>query len=442
MAIYGLDGSLSPFMMEESLPAGEDLKRTHSEGDGTDNEVNKRLRCDSVTGFRENDLEGKDGSNDVAVTDDRGNPKKTDTNGEAYDVEVLYKVRTIVKGKTDREFFSEKPFKGLSEENLLKVSVIEVVQDVLGEYKGNGKPSQTRSNWRKSVTIDFDEDFQIQTKRKNLLSIPSKLIRAALDRIIDYYPSQRATGSVHHEPYRALAHHYPILVAYYKSYHTEGTADSRSHSLVGSSVDSTDHWADVQKISDKDQKAIDDSPCDEETASHLRTLLQFITPWYETNVVPEYKLYKQKPPMATFNRLWLLFRPGDDVFVRSKINGELEGFVVLSTDYKQADPTMGTKREAHIRLRVVVWRFAYDGVQLFRTSKDIEIQEWDGEREMTSLDVFPVEFQHDEGNAKARLVTRGERFFDLIKEKHAFRTYRSPKSRVSHVFYFSLLLFA
>ena len=396
----------------------------------------------SVTGFREDALEGKDGDDDVTVTDDRGKPKKTDTKGEAYDVEVLYNVRTIVKGKTDREFFSEKPFKGLSEANLLKASVIEIVQDVLGEYKGDGKPSQTRTNWRNSATIDFDDDFHIQTKRKTLLSIPSKLIRAALDRFIDYYPSQRAIGSVHHEPYRALAHHYSILVAYYKSYDIEGTADSGSQSLVGSSVDSIDHWADVQKISEKDQKAIDDSPCDQETANHLRTLLQFITPWYETNVVPEYKLYEQKPPMATFDRLWLLFRPGDDVFVRSKINSELEGYVVLSTYYKEADTTKGTKREAHRRLQVVVWRFAYDGVQLFRTSKQIEIQEWDGEREMTSLDAFPVEFQHDKGNAKARLVKRGERFFDLIKEKHAFRTYRSPKSRVSHVFYFSLLLFA
>lgn len=433
-----IDYSLSPSTIGELLHPGENLKRRQSDGHNAEFEVNKKFRSNSVTELEEDPVAEKSKSDDAAVSDEHGRLKRSSTNGDVYDVDVLYNVRTIVKGKTDREFFSEKPFKGLSEEIKLKVSVIEVITHIYGEYKGAGKPSQTRANFRTTPTIDFDEDFEIQTKRENLLSIPSKMIRAALDRIIDYYPSQRADGSAHHEPYRALAHHYPKLMAYYRSYDAEEASDSESKSRVNSSIDLIEHWADIPQISDKDQQAIDDHPCDKKTASHLRTLLQFITPWYKTNVLPELQLYEQKSPMATFDKLWLLFRPGDDVFVRSKINGEVEGYVVLSTEYKKADITKGTKKEAHKRLLVTVWRFAYDGVQLFRTSEEIELQQWSGEREVASLDVFPVKFLGDGRRSEERLVERGKRFFELIKEGHAFRTYLSPSSPVSYFSHFPL----
>lgn len=133
--------------------------------------------------------------------------------------------------------------------------------------------------------------------------------------------------------------------------------------------------------------------------------------------------WSQKVPITIFGWLWLLLKPGSDVYVRER--GHLNAYVIESVD--------GISRYSTERPKpyvVKVWNLDFDGKVFGRSSKTIWVPVFDGEREIQSLPLFPVRFHQDtEGEKSLRdgLIERGKKFFKLIKHP-TYQEYTGPSS--------------
>lgn len=126
--------------------------------------------------------------------------------------------------------------------------------------------------------------------------------------------------------------------------------------------------------------------------------------------------WEKKVPTTTFAGLWLLMKPGSDVYVEE--NGQLNAYVVESVSGGVVDNP--SRRERSISAQsyhVVLWNLIYDGKVLKRMTKPIFIQVFDNERDITSLPVFPVRFQDDvdHGARRKQLIERGMSVFQFAR---------------------------
>lgn len=122
--------------------------------------------------------------------------------------------------------------------------------------------------------------------------------------------------------------------------------------------------------------------------------------------------WSQRVPVTTFNLLWLLLKPGSDVYVRER--GCLNAYVIEYVDKIFRD---GTSRPRPYQVKV--WNLDYNGKFFRRSSKTISVPIFDGEREIQSLPIFPIRFHQDkEGDLPLRnvLIERGKKFIEVIKQ--------------------------
>lgn len=133
--------------------------------------------------------------------------------------------------------------------------------------------------------------------------------------------------------------------------------------------------------------------------------------------------WSQKIPVTTFNWLWLLFRPGSDVYVRER--GCFNAYVIEYVSNISRDSTSRPRP-----YQVKVWNLDYDGKAFGRSSRIVSVPVFDGEREIQSLPIFPVCFHRDkEGNMPLRdvLIERGKKFVKVIKQP-TYQEYTGPSS--------------
>jgi hypothetical protein len=149
--------------------------------------------------------------------------------------------------------------------------------------------------------------------------------------------------------------------------------------------------------------------CDE----HIDLLLGYLNSQPTVPVKEFSTRLEQKTPVVTFATLWLLLKPGIDVYVRED-DGSLNAYVVhevvggvSETDGKEESSDYG----------VYVWNLAFDGTQISPGLRRLEISVFDDVREVTSLPVFPVKFidEHDNGILKEQLINRGKKYLEYSK---------------------------
>ena len=138
--------------------------------------------------------------------------------------------------------------------------------------------------------------------------------------------------------------------------------------------------------------------------------------------------------VATFDMLWLLFRPGTDVYVDDHEDGEYNAFVIKTVS---AGDSWGPPSP----LTIEAWNITYDGSQLGRHLKIFYQPVYEGEKEISSLEVFPCEFwkeQFKEGEntkpLRLKLEERGKMFFKLAQRQcmdYDGASYSWPKKQVS-----------
>ena len=160
------------------------------------------------------------------------------------------------------------------------------------------------------------------------------------------------------------------------------------------------------------------TPPSNETCKHLKILLEFL----RDNIVPQIKLAKdnlQKPKATVaFDDLWLLFKPGLDLYWKLPY----EHF----SDVATAGVLMGAKYGHHDHddndgdddtLTVEYWCLQSDGQTLSRYLGSIDIDKYEGERQVTSLSVYPCRYldSEDGGETRKALVERGRKMYKLLR---------------------------
>lgn len=122
----------------------------------------------------------------------------------------------------------------------------------------------------------------------------------------------------------------------------------------------------------------------------------------------------QEPtPRITFQDTWLLFKPGTDIYWSQSINTNSDFYfagVVIGTAFLEEDD------ENEEELEIKLWTLQCDGKTLGRDNGTISIQPFEGEREVTSLNVFPSHFQDkkDGGEIRHSLIKRGLKTYQIL----------------------------
>jgi hypothetical protein len=350
-------------------------------------------------------------------------------------LDILYRAKCRQKGRQDKIFYNDTPFKGIHWESINDqrlgitdesvISVIEIEIELSGRDV-SGRSSDTKDDYRLKLrdAVDFRKDFKPDMIENPTILIHSRALQQALRTLVDYYPSHTLTGQtilIDH-PYKVLMHYYHELQAF-KNTHVN------FESTLKRTDDASLHSRHLGKAWDKDTA----HDIDKDTAHDIGVLIKYLTPEFRQNIEPELQRHLQPQPVATYSMLWLLFKPGEDVY--RVVNGKYVGFVVQSTEHKDKDSHHGRERarDRYNRCVVTVWNLAYRGQGVFRETHKYSIIEFQGEREIISLDIFPSKFldKLDGNNTRRHLEKRGQQYYELIKKAPTHMSYTGNTERNS-----------
>ena len=235
------------------------------------------------------------------------------------------------------------------------------------------------------------------------VKISSPAILNALPMIIDYHPGLRYFGESMNipEPYAVLVHHEKELAKYRERF-------------------APDVELSEEEKCERKAKTYDD----------LGVLATFLQDTVGASVQAERQRHSRG--VCTFEMLWMLYKPGTDVyndrFTTSKPNGYVVSRIGGEMHGKRASP-----------LFVTMWYLKYDGWKMGRVNITIVQPPFDGERRIFELNTYPCEYLVEDAEAKdfephrARLEDRGRMYWRLMESQcmdHNGYTISLPKHYV------------
>lgn len=162
---------------------------------------------------------------------------------------------------------------------------------------------------------------------------------------------------------------------------------------------------------------------------HLKCLVEFMDD--DIRKKTEY-LESNSCQTVSFSDIWYLFKPGDEVIEQNRRQA-YRVLRVTSSIHRAFPPwsrTWGNKEqdraeeETPVTLHCVYIDF--DGKQLGPITRKVRIARFDGEKAITSLEVFPLRFVETKRNTfgarnltfRKKLIDRGQMFLDMAGFKH------------------------
>jgi hypothetical protein len=120
----------------------------------------------------------------------------------------------------------------------------------------------------------------------------------------------------------------------------------------------------------------------------------------------------QRGCSATYEQLWNIFEPTEDVVVMDDL-GNKEIHVLVTTRQKSSESRRVRGNNAKIEL--VLWGLEWDPIkhQIERRAWTVEIAAYEGERDILSLPIYPLRFtltSQEEYSLVAELESRGDRW--------------------------------
>ena len=287
---------------------------------------------------------------------------------------VLYKV--IYLNEDGHQVFSKENKEPLAVQTTLsaqKKAVVEVITDVriYGPYKPHDAEKEPPNPSRVLATR---------------LQINSPAIVTALQSVIDYYPGEAFSdnSTTIWEPYAPVIHYEEELKAYRDSFHP-------------------DRLSSKEEICHRNENAYE----------HLGILQHVLRERSGREVEAERQRHARG--FATFEMLWLLYKPGTDVYADANADGNYNAYVVKSV-------SLDSFGDQPIPLKVEVWNMNYDGSRIGRWATSLVEMVYDGEKEITSLFVVPCKFWKERSKVgeeprplRKRLEERGKMFFKLAQ---------------------------
>ncbi|XXH00048.1 hypothetical protein Hte_006389 [Hypoxylon texense] len=344
-----------------------------------------RVLRDSLIRSREDSTHDLD---EISDEDEDDTNKKGKAEGK-YDVKATYTIDYYRKDRyNDDEYLDSKV--GDKPIMLSKPRNRGQTLPVLEEKTTVVFPRRNRVDNRQSDSghpPDLDARGYIKEKH---VYIHSPLLMNALRAVMKYSseaPSGDETDSLKAGkflyPYRDLFHHRQELFDYKKK--STGTRENHTEAY--------------------------NVECDQ----HIDLLLEYLEDEPTVQVKEVEARWAKKVPTTTFAGLWLLMKPGSDVYVRE--DGQLNAYVVDAVfggvEHFYRGPWSTSIKSYDVRL----WNLVYDGKVIKRRSKKIEVPVFDNERNITSLPLFPTRFQDqlDGGLRRKQLIERGQKVFRFSK---------------------------
>ncbi|KAK3934150.1 hypothetical protein QBC46DRAFT_428932 [Diplogelasinospora grovesii] len=260
------------------------------------------------------------------------------------------------------------------------------------------RKSQLRHSFSQNDPADFNIDIDSRVRKIHPIGIRihSPHVQAVLRALIRYYPGfdvQDSEISFIH-PFKELFHYWKDLQDILRS----GRDEEESKVVIRNS----DTGSEVRIA------------CDSPTYEHLETLLTAppVQDAWDTIVQPELDQYGAG--CASYDCLWLLFKPGEMVFARTRNTGKkLAGFVVMRV----------THQSRINRWELVMWNLAYDNGRLRRRAHTVYVDRFHGERAITDLPVFPTKFAPSQEALRAQLIECGKRYYRIISDGQSHMRY-------------------
>ena len=305
-------------------------------------------------------------------------------------------------------YYSDQKYKEwsdpLHDDDRRSASLLEIIRDVVGKWQHPGRwkeKSMEKEEWKdKTRHVIFSTEFTVKEQKQPLMRIHDPVCRSVLKYLIKYDPGQILTGD-----YLSVQWPWHSLMHYHQEIET-----LRDRINNGEAMDF--------RVSELD---VDFNK--EEIIRRIELLLGQINDVYTMEVSPELQNHTTSR-LADFKKLWLLFKPGEEVFTR--VNGELAAFIVLAN--RSHSPGDSRTTQAPIKQLVVhVWNLRLVAGRLMRHMSQITIDEYDGSRLIDTLPVFPCKYagSKDEAHAQRRkLIERGKKYFSIIRQSHAYMNYR------------------
>ncbi|PYH96949.1 P-loop containing nucleoside triphosphate hydrolase protein [Aspergillus ellipticus CBS 707.79] len=288
-------------------------------------------------------------------------------------------------------------------ESETKASVVEahdhgisVAKSVLEEYRECWQESRGNTNAGEVKTTSFISD--------PVLHVRSSILLNALKTIIEFESPPDA-----------------LLVREYG--HGEVSTNLGTGRFVFPFTDLYHHRDRLLDYREEVKKYHDQSYSDA-CREHIDILLEYLYSQLTPNLKTVERLWSQSVPKTTFDLIWLLLKPGSDVYVHD--GNQLNAYVIESFHGGVQWGSPDVWPRPYI---VTVWNLNYDGQSLSRSVKDITIGVFDGEREITSLPLFPTRFYGSSDASRIqyqeKLIERGRRFVQIVR-KPTYQEYSGP----------------
>jgi hypothetical protein len=286
--------------------------------------------------------------------------------------------------------------KDLKEKERIIIDVVTVLEtSIPGD--SHRYPSEKAEILKKGILKNPDIQLKVSSTK---LAIRSKALLRVFATVVTYYPEEnfQCDSLDLNEPYPLIGHFLGELEAYRATYHNSGLGP------IQEGV--------------KNRNTTAQPACDKEAFDHLGLLFEFLkSSHYTTHITDEQERHTRN--LCTFRMLWLLFKPGKTVYMES--GGQLYAYVIRSMEVDKGILS-ATSRLQSPQYVVELWNLDFDGRFVGRTCTLVTIAHFDGERQVTSLKIFPCEFIDRQDNRETRrnLEDLGAKWYSYLRGRQLF----------------------
>ncbi|KAJ4362286.1 hypothetical protein N0V83_010379 [Neocucurbitaria cava] len=194
--------------------------------------------------------------------------------------------------------------------------------------------------------------------------------------VVNYYPNYDivAQPTELYEPYPILVHHWDEIIQFRERFNpsrvTEDTSDCGMN----------------------------------DTYEHLGLLLDFLEEKMGAKVREEQERWKQPIPKVSFEMIWLLLKPGIDVYEHLEEDGTKEPWIVSRVSFDIFDQSWDN-------YTVDVWYLGHDATAILPKSAELKINRFHGEKPIQELNLFPCEYYNDHKIRRNDMIERGKLFY-------------------------------
>jgi energy-coupling factor transporter ATP-binding protein EcfA2 len=301
--------------------------------------------------------------------------------------------------------YLDEPFSGVDpDEDRQRLSIMDVLDNKTGMWpdllKNQSRPLNqvrqfvgTAQSQSPSKPFELHKDFIVTSGSLRTIRIMSTSVINFIKEQLPYWPPDWFAEEELYipAPFQPLAFTYEAF-----------RVATMSDSTHAPGLEATDGKAESPEVSTHD----------------LEVVFKWYQPTYQKDIEPELEVRSRG--MATYAKLWLLFKPGTTVSVKRE---DYVDFYKVRTIFHPAD--------ADDRYWMVsLWQLDFEGTTMNRRAKssDIKIQKYPGEKEIIKLPVAPIEWTYPEKESRKRFVDRGKRFHRFHCQDFLFQSYHGALS--------------